>query len=369
MNLIHIWLRGLVAPNITVGKRERILSCIGAAVGLFGTEWICRYALGASSPWFIAPMGASAVLLFAAPASPLAQPRAIIVGNLVSALIGVAVASHWGNSGVAAGLAVSLSIAAMFGLRCLHPPSGAVALCAVLGDAAISKLGYGFAIWPVTINSVLLLLAALLFNNFTGRRYPHQPVALGNPHHTRDPLPQARSGLTVADLEAVLNNHGELLDVCQEDLIDVLMKAEHRVLRRRLAGIRCKDIMSRDVISASPSNSMQDAWHRLNHHKVKALPVLAEDWQLAGIISLHDIFMAAGGPHDSIGTKRWSERRVGEIMNSTPVTVAPDQSIADLATVFSDGGMHHLPVVDARNRVVGMLSQSDYVGALQAALK
>lgn len=138
----------------------------------------------------------------------------------------------------------------------------------------------------------------------------------------------------------------------------MLMKAEHRVLRRRLAGIRCKDIMSRDVISASPSNSMQDAWHRLNHHKVKALPVLAEDWQLAGIISLHDIFMAAGGPHDSIGTKRWSERRVGEIMNSTPVTVAPDQSIADLATVFSDGGMHHLPVVDARNRVVGMLSQS-----------
>lgn len=369
MNLIHLWLRGLVAPNITIGKRERILSCIGAAVGLFGTEWICRYALGTSSSWFIAPMGASAVLLFAAPASPLAQPRAIIMGNLVSALIGVAVASHWGNSGVAAGLAVSLSIGAMFGLRCLHPPSGAVALCAVLGDSAISKLGYGFAIWPVSINSVLLLLAALLFNNFTGRRYPHQPVATANPHRTRDPLPQVRSGLTVADLDAVINNHGELLDIYQEDLIELLMKAEHRVLRRRLAGIQCKDIMSRDVISASPSNSMQDAWHRLNHHKVKALPVVTEDWLLVGIISPHDIFMAAGGPDDGARTKRWSERCVGEIMNNMPVTVAPNQSIAELATVFSDGGMHHLPVVDGGNRVVGMLSQSDYVGALLAALK
>lgn len=369
MNLIHTWLRGFFAPLPAVGGRERVFSCMGAALGLFVTEWVSRHALGVGSPWLVAPMGASAVLLFAVPASPLAQPRAILVGNLVSALIGITVANQLGNSGLAAGLAVSLSIAAMFWLRCLHPPSGAVALCAVLGDATIHELGYGFALWPVGINSVLLLLVALLFNNFTGRRYPHQAAAPINPHLTHDPLPRARLGLSVADLEAALKNHGELLDVCQDDLIEVLMAAEQRVQQRRLAGVLCQDIMSRDVVFATPDTSIPDAWKLLEYHQLEALPVVMEDHQLGGMISLRDIFMAAGRVDPMSGCKLTCEGAVGEIMNSAPATVMSHQPIADLARLFSDQGIHHLPVLDKQSRVVGMLSQSDYVGALLAALK
>src|SRR5450830_1606221 len=86
----------------------------------------------AATVWLIAPMGASAVLLFAVPASPLAQPWSIIGGNLVSALVGVSYAKLVAEPALAAALAIALAIACMFALRCIHPPSGAVALTAVL---------------------------------------------------------------------------------------------------------------------------------------------------------------------------------------------------------------------------------------------
>ncbi|VEA74072.1 HPP family [Serratia rubidaea] len=89
--------------------------------------------LGSVNLWFVAPMGASAVLLFAVPASPLAQPWSIVGGNLVAALIGVSCGKLIGDPGLACGVAACLAIGVMFKLRCLHPPSGAVALTAILG--------------------------------------------------------------------------------------------------------------------------------------------------------------------------------------------------------------------------------------------
>ncbi len=87
-------------------------------------------------------MGASAVLLFAAPASPLAQPWSIVVGNGVSALMGVLSASLVPDPALAAALAVMLAIAAMFLTRSLHPPGGAVALTAVIGGEGSASSGW-----------------------------------------------------------------------------------------------------------------------------------------------------------------------------------------------------------------------------------
>src|SRR5665647_2075025 len=79
------WCRSFWPQANLAGRRDRLLACVGAGVGLILTEWISRHTLGAANPWFIAPMGASAVLLFAVPASPLAQPWSILGGNLVAA--------------------------------------------------------------------------------------------------------------------------------------------------------------------------------------------------------------------------------------------------------------------------------------------
>lgn len=103
--------------------------------------------LSGFNPGFIAPMGASAVLLFAVPSSPLAQPCSIPGDNMVSAAIGVICTSSIPDVAIAASTAAALAIGAMFAFRCVHPPSGAVVLMAVLGGPDITALGYRFVLW------------------------------------------------------------------------------------------------------------------------------------------------------------------------------------------------------------------------------
>lgn len=230
---VHFWPQPIVAR-----RRERVAGSLGAALGLILTAWICHQALGESSPWLIAPMGASAVLMFAVPASPLAQPWAVVGGNLVASIVGVTCA-HWiSDSTLAAGLAVAVSIALMFPLRCLHPPSGAVAVTAVLGGPAIVQLGYGFVLYPVLINSLLLTVVAVAFNNAVKRRYPHstphpKPVA----GSAKTPSPSARQNIELHadDLHAVLIQRGEVLDIDEGDLLEILIEAEARALQRQEA--------------------------------------------------------------------------------------------------------------------------------------
>ncbi|WP_297113162.1 HPP family protein, partial [uncultured Devosia sp.] len=158
-------------PNmVPVSPVERLRAAVGAFVGILSTAGVTALALGQGQelPLLMAPIGASAVLLFAVPASPLAQPWSILAGNCVAALVGVSCALALGPTPLAAALAVSISIGLMLTFKCLHPPSGAVALTAVIGGPAIAELGYAFVVWPVGINSVLLLAAAVAFNRLTG---------------------------------------------------------------------------------------------------------------------------------------------------------------------------------------------------------
>src|SRR5690606_24949628 len=110
--------------------RERLRASLGALVGIAATGFVSTLALGTSNtalPLLIAPMGASAVLLFAAPSSPLAQPWSIIGGNSIASLVGITCALTIGDPLLSASLAVALSIVLMLMANCLHPPSGAVA--------------------------------------------------------------------------------------------------------------------------------------------------------------------------------------------------------------------------------------------------
>jgi len=355
------WLRTFVPAPVNVSRREIALGCLGALFGVFSAAWLSHRMLAGFNPWFIAPMGASAVLLFAVPASPLAQPWSIIGGNVCAALIGVTCAAHVDDVALASGLAASLAIGAMFALRCLHPPSGAVALTAVLGGPAIRSLGYAFVLWPVAIDSLLLLMAALLFNVSARRRYPHQPAPPPSPHLTRDATPTARLGLTVQDLDAALRSRGELLDVSQGDLEALFIEAETLAWKRRFGSIRCEDVMSRDVVSVRSSLPAHEAWRLMIRHAVKALPVVGDGLRLVGIVTLHDFFIGHEEAAASIRPGAW---RVGDVMTRDVLTARPGQDLVDLMPAFSDGGRHHLPVVSDDGRLVGMVTQSDMVAAL-----
>ncbi|MGH8491521.1 MAG: HPP family protein [Moraxellaceae bacterium] len=356
------WLYSFIPAPVSAGWRERFYGALGACIGLIITEGISHQALGHANPWFIAPMGASAVLLFAVPASPLAQPWSIIGGNLLAAFIGVSCSVLIEDRGLAAGFAVGLSIAAMFALRCLHPPSGAVALTAVLGGPSVQALGYSFVFWPVLLDSLLLLSVALIFNNALRRRYPHPHTLPRNHHKTSDPLPSQRSGFTPSDLDAVLTARNEILDISKDDLEEILLAAEARAQERALGNIVCADIMSRDIATVTAETSLNEAWQKLSHHRITALPVVTPERRLAGIVSLHDFFVMRENELPQVLN---TQKRVLDIMTPNVVTARPGTGLAELVRLFSDGGLHHLPVVnDDDLTVLGMVTQSDLVAAL-----
>lgn len=356
-------------------------ACVGALFGLILTGALSYGFLGKSSAtaYLIAPMGASAVLLFAAPASPLAQPWSIVGGNLVSALIGISCAKLFVDAPLlAAALAGGFAIAAMFALRCLHPPSGAVALTAVLGGPAVHEAGYKFALMPVELNSILLVLMALFFNNATGRRYPHlQHSALQNIHGTNDVAPTARLGFTSEDLDAVLKHYDQVLDVSRDDLEEIFIETEMHAYRRRFGVITCADIMSKDVVTLEYATELGEAWRLMRRHQIHALPVLNRARRVIGIVSQSDFLkhkdldeyktMGKKFRHfisRTLHTHSDKPEAVGQIMTQHVKVASDTTPIVELVPLMANTGLHHIPVVNEENRFVGIVTQSDLVAAL-----
>lgn len=354
------WYHSFWPQAILASRRDRLVACIGAGLGLMATEWLSRRVLGAANPWFMASMGASALLLFAVPASPLAQPWALIGGNLVSALIGVGCARWIDSPGLAAGLSVALAIGAMYPLRCLHPPGGAVAITAVLGGPSVEALGYRFLAYPVLLNSLLLTVLALLINNLAGRSFPHRALHAPD-HRTTDRPPSERVGIRRADLHAVLAERGELLDISEDDLQEILLQAEVRSHGRRFGALRCADFMARDVVTIDANTTCTQALEVLQRHRISALPVTSATGQLLGIVTLMDLLL----PVDhTLTTPADRSAKVETVMTTDVSTARPDDLIEKLVAPFSDGGRHHMPVLDASNRVIGMVTQADLIAAL-----
>ena len=152
---------------------ERLRSVAGAFIGLLFVFMAAKYLgeLSGVDEWLMASLGASALLVFALPGSPMAQPWAVIAGNTLSALIGITCFHLIGQPLLALPAAAALSILGMFVMRCLHPPAAAVALIVVLGHIG----NYRYAFFPVMIDSILLILAGAAYSNLTGKPYPNKP--------------------------------------------------------------------------------------------------------------------------------------------------------------------------------------------------
>jgi CBS-domain-containing membrane protein len=158
-----------------VGGEEIFWSWIGALLGIGAVAWAgARFFAGLDLTLMIGSFGASAVLLYGAPKSPLAQPRNLLGGHMLSALVGVACWQLFHDiPGLAQALAVATAIALMHLTRTLHPPGGATALIATLGTPEIERLGFWYVLMPATLGPLILLVVALVVNNIPrSRRYP-----------------------------------------------------------------------------------------------------------------------------------------------------------------------------------------------------
>ena len=166
--------RASTGPS-TVALGEVFWSWLGAFLGIGALSLLNNSLLTpADNLLLIGSLGASAVLVYGAPRSPLAQPRNLVGGHLLSALVGVLcylLLSPW--PWLAAPLAVATAIALMHLTRTLHPPGGATALIAVAGSDQVHALGLMFVLMPVGLGVLVLLVVALLVNNLSSQRqYP-----------------------------------------------------------------------------------------------------------------------------------------------------------------------------------------------------
>lgn len=149
------------APHVS----HSIYSLLG---GLIAISLITLLSHSTETPLLIAPFGATCVLAFGIPDSPLAQPRNIIGGHLITAFIGLCCLYLMGNTWYSLALGVSISIAVMQMTRTVHPPAGANPLVIILTGAK-----WNFMFSPILVGSVILVAIALIFNNLSSkRRYP-----------------------------------------------------------------------------------------------------------------------------------------------------------------------------------------------------
>ena len=309
------------------------------------------------TPLLLAPIGASAVLALGVPASPLAQPRNVIVGNLVGAMVGVSCAlllHPW--PALAAGAAVALSIMLMALLGCLHPPGGAVALGAALAVPAASGAdAYLKLTVPVAICSVLLVLGAMLHARAVGRSYPHRaPPPSPNAHATRDPAPLSRVGFDSADIDKALAAYGELLDVDRADLDALFREVELQAHRRIHAHILCGEIMSRDVLSVDADQGAEAALAFLREHDLRTAPVIDADRRVVGLARRAELL--AGG-----------DASVRAVLDPNAHTVRETAAIETLLPALSSGEVHEAMVVDADGVLIGIITQTDLLGMLYRA--
>ncbi|RUT69159.1 HPP family protein [Flavobacterium cupreum] len=167
--------RYILYKETLIDYKEHFWSFLGSFVGIGILAYIQSiHFSGNDAVYLIGSFGASSVLVYGIIQSPFSQPRNLVGGHVISALVGVTVHKLapdiiW----IAAPLAVSLAIILMQMTKTLHPPGGATALIAVIGSEKIKALGYMYVLSPVLVGVLILLLVALIFNNMTsGRTYP-----------------------------------------------------------------------------------------------------------------------------------------------------------------------------------------------------
>lgn len=347
-----------VRGRAPIPAREAVRAAAGALLGVAVCGLLARLVADghpSAVPLLAAPMGASAVLVFAVPASPLAQPRAVIGGNVLSALVGVACALFIPQPAVACAVAVGAAILAMSLLGCLHPPGGAIALGAALSAATAAPVGFEYALVPVGLCSVLLVAAAALYGRVTGHAYPHRaPARAANVHGAKDPPPAERLGYRIEDLDRALAQYGDLLDVSREDLDALFRGVEAQTSARLHARILCGDVMSRDVISVDLRQTTDSALLYLQRHDLRAAPVVDDSHRVVGMVRRAELQAGRGKTVEAV-----LDPFVHKVGLATPIDA--------LLPILSSGAAHEAMVVDAERRLIGVVTQTDLLAVLYRA--
>ncbi|QFT95435.1 Hypoxic response protein 1 (plasmid) [Roseovarius sp. THAF9] len=325
--------------------------------------------------YLVAPFGATSVLLFAVPNSPLAQPWSAIVGNTIAALVGVAVCLWVDDPALRVGLAVGLAVTATMLCRAVHPPAGAVAMTAALSPDAIAHLGFWFAIAPIGVGTVALVVLATIYARLTGRHYPFRQFDDPSQHGTGDRNPTERLGLSEEELTNILERYSQSFNLGVEDLARLIGAAEMQAAAHHAVPVTAQDIMSRDLVTIRPETSLSEVADLFRQHRFTSLPVAGEGERFLGVIfQIHLISQArqdalrldrgyAAALRRLLDGNRENPTKAGDIMSVAGPRAMAHTPIGALLPMMADGDTDAVPVLE-RDKIIGIVTQTDLVAAL-----
>ncbi|CAM3885197.1 HPP family protein [Rheinheimera salexigens] len=356
---------------------ERLKVALAGFIALFVVTFAClQFADATSTVVLLASMGASSVLLFGLPNSPLAKPWSFVGGHLISATVGLICSHIFTDLALMAAVTIGLVLFVMYIFECMHPPGGATALVPVIA-ASDSVLGYDFLLYPVALSVFVMLAVSMLLNKVLLKRGLQKPTKKFDPvhlHHDQSPL--KRLGLQPEDLLNALNSFDTVVDISEQDLERLYHQAQLNAYQRKSGEIRCVDIMSRDLITVTPDTAVASAWQLLRKHKISMLPVTDSNSQLLGVVATVDFLKNLKVPHywgllrhlNNLLLKnrhnKHYKRSVEDIMATNLTVVHENDHIAALIPILSDQGLHHIPVLNGQQKLVGIITQSDLIAAL-----
>ena len=354
--------------------RDLLRPGVGAAIGM-GLAGLLVAAAAPLLPhalFLFAPLGASAVLVFAVPSSPLAQPWNCVVGNTVSALYTLALLHsfpHLHEAALAA-LAVGGAVALMLACRALHPPGGAMALLTVLASAQLLPLGWHL-LTPVVVLSAVLVGTGVLYHWACGRAYLHH----GHPPGPATQAPRAGGALALnnAELEQLLERFDQTYNLSPEDLGELLAAAEEQAIKRRFAAVTCGEVMSPHLLTLRRDTPLEEVAGIFHQHPVKSLPVVGPRGELMGRVQRADLFDWLWEGHRShqreslwrrIHPRRAPGRRVAKsLMREPEMSVQESTPLGDLLEALSSHSVQFIAVLRG-DVLVGLITRSDVIRTL-----
>ncbi|ASM71934.1 MULTISPECIES: HPP family protein [Roseobacteraceae] len=377
MQIVARLMRALGPALPAVHPVEALRAGVGAFIGLavVGMLVLSPVVDLQTGLYLIAPFGASAVLLFAVPNAPLAQPWSAVVGNTLAALIGVAVCMTVPEPAMRIALAVGLSIAVMILCRAVHPPAGAVAMTAAMNPEAVDRLGFWFALAPVALGTVALVVLAMIYARLTGRRYPFRHFEDRNAQGTTDPASIQRLGLSEAELTDLLERYRQSFNMGVEDLARLIGAAELQAAGHRTSPMIAADVMSRDLVTVAADTPVSEVADLFRRHKCTSLPVVGPEDRFLGVIfQMHLIDRArddalrlnrgfGAAMARMLDRSRDRPAQAHEIMGVAGPRATPETPIAALLPLMAEGAVDAVPVLQ-RGRLRGIVTRTDLIAAL-----
>lgn len=374
-------LRALGPVVARTPTREALRAGFGALIGLglLGQFLLSPTVDLIDGLYLVAPLGATSVLLFAIPNSPLAQPWSAVVGNTIAALVAVSVCLVVSDPVGRIALSVGLAIVATIACRAIHPPAGAVAMTAAMSPEALDRLGYWFALAPIATGTIALVLVAGAYAKLTGRRYPFRQFEEPGPGGAQNPEPAERLGLSEQDLIEILERYRQSFNLGVKDLARLIGAAEYQAATHHTGPLAAGDVMSANLTTVGLETSLGDVADLFRRHRFTSLPVVDPDNRFLGVIfQMHLIGRAR---EDALrldrgfvpALRRLVDRErdrpvlAGDIMSVTVPRAVATTPLSVLLTMMGDRDVDAVPVLEY-GKLIGIVTRTDLIAAMARSI-